>query len=633
MERIRIKTALLVVSYIIALTGFFSVNLHIDFSYALIFMVLFVAGVIFDYKEYYPVPRFLLNALSLLFVLYKFFTASLEDPIIPIVEALVFLLGIKLIENKRFRDYLQIYVISIFLLAGSALISIDITFLLYFSVLFFCVVIAIVLLAFYSESPKLSVEKNVMIKILTTGFVIPVIAIPFSVFLFVVLPRTDYPIFSFLNHGVKASTGFSDSVKLGEISDIQEDESVIMRVSMPQINSNFLYWRGIVLSYFDGREWKRIETLEKDVYINGEKVKQTVVLEPYGDKYLFALDKPVKIKYLNEIKPSDDFVYQKVSSVKKRIKYEAVSVISNRIYAENIERELYLQLPDRVKENLKDFARKFKRKNPIKTVYDILNFLRDNYTYSLKELSVSNNPVVDFLLKSKKGNCEYFASAMAVLLRLNGIPSRLVAGYKGGIYNEIGKYYMVPQKNAHVWVEVYIDGSWLRIDPTPAPISFFVSSDDSIKSRIKALLDTLEYYWINMIINFDFHKQVNLFKKLKDKVNKPDINLSIDKNFLIRWVLSIFGLVLLSAVIFKIFIYLKIPPEKKVLDSFYRKLRKLGYKKESSQGLIEFINDIDNPEIRKKAMNFAIYFESLFYRDRKFSKEEIKKLKELLSEI
>ncbi len=633
MEKIRIKTSLLITSYIIALAGFFSVNPYIDVSYAALFTVLFLVGVFFDYKNHYPVPRFVLNTISLSFVIYKFITVSIDDPIVPIIEALVFLLGVKLIENKKFRDYLQVYVISIFLLAGSALLSIDMIFMVYFLVLFFSVVIAIVLLAFYSEAPELAVNKKVLIKILITAFAIPVIAVPFSIILFVILPRTDYPLFSFLNHGIKASTGFSDSVKLGEVSDIQEDETVVMRVTMPQINSNFLYWRGIVLSYFDGKEWKRIENLEKDTYLNGQRVRQIVILEPYRDKYVFALDKPVKVKGILGLKVSDDFVYQKNLPVNRRVKYEAVSVLTNRIYVRGIEKELYLQLPEGIKEKLGDLARRLKKDTTIKTVYSILNFLKENYVYSLKELTVSQDPVTDFLLKNKKGNCEYFASAMAVLLRLNGIPARIVAGYKGGIYNEIGGYYIVPQKNAHVWVEAYVNESWLRIDPTPAPIESFVSVKTDIKSKVAFLLDTLEYYWINLVINFDFQKQITLFKKIKENIRKPNVNFSISREVIVKIVIIGFSLPFITLILYKLFVNMRASPEQKLLNRFYKKLSKIGYKKDNSDGLIEFVNKIENPDIKRKALLFAVYFDSIFYKDRKFTKNDIKKLEEILSEF
>lgn len=632
MDRIKIKAVLLVITYVIAFIGFFSVAPYIDITYLGIFGLFFIAGIFFDYKERHLIPRFVLNIFALLFIIFKFLTIPLDDPVVPIIEAIVFLVSIKLVEDKKFRDYLQIYILSIFLLAGSALVSFDITFMIYFGSLFFLITFAVVILAFYSEDQNLVVDKKVLLKIMSVGFIIPVVAIPLTILLFVILPRTDYPLFSFLNHGVKANTGFSDSVKLGEVSDIQEDNSIVMRVSMPKVNPKFLYWRGIVLSFFDGTEWKRVENFEKNAYVEGNKIKQTVILEPYEDKYLFALDKPVII-YQKDILASDDLVFHKNHKIKRRLKYEAISILSDRIIVKNIERDIYLQVPDSVKEKINPLAISLKKETPVKTVFAVLNFLNQNFVYSLDDLPVSSNPIVDFLMKHRKGNCEYFASAAAVLLRLNGVPTRLVAGYKGGNYNEIGGYYVIPQKNAHVWIEVYLDGAWYRFDPTPVSIELYVNKNSTLKEKIQMILDTFEYYWINSVINFDFQKQVAVFKKLKSKIEKPRVNLSVKKELVLLYASVVAILILLFILLYRIYRYITTPVEKRILDKFYSKLSKAGYKKLETEGLFDFVNRIQDEELRQKALQFAIKFSSLFYKDKKFKKEDTKALKEIISKL
>ncbi len=632
MEKIKIKAVLLVITYVVSFIGFFSISQYIDIQYAGIFSALFILGIYSDYKSVYFVPRFILNIVATGFILYKFLTVSIEDPVIPILEALVVLLGVKLLEEKKFRDYLQIYIISVFLLTGYALVSIDIVFIVYFLLLFFLVTTAVVILAFYFENPELVIDRYTLYKIFAVGFFIPVVAIPAALFLFIILPRTDYPLFSFLNHGIKATTGFSDSVKLGEVSDIQEDESVVMRVKMEKVNSSLLYWRGIVLTFFDGREWKSIETYEKDGIVEGIKIKQEIILEPYGNRYLFALDKPVLINKKN-IKGSDDFTFYLPQKINKRVKYKATSILSESIKVNNIEENIYLQIPENMRKDLSDLATKLKKDTPIKTVYSVFNFLTQNYQYSLEDLPKSKNPVVEFLLDTKKGNCEYFASAAAVLLRLNNIPVRLVAGYKGGYYNEIGKYYIVPQKNAHVWIEVYIGREWIRLDPTPAPIEFFIKKDSSLLDKIKLIFDTFEYFWLNFVINFDFQKQVSLFKNIKSKLEKPKIDTSIDKKIVIFVMLATFTFFIIILTIYRIYKYITTPVEQRLLNSFYKKLSKIGYRKKEYEGLMDFVNKIEDRNIRSIALQFAVKFESNFYKDKPFSKEDIKMLKELISKI
>ncbi|NPA51898.1 MAG: DUF3488 domain-containing transglutaminase family protein [Aquificae bacterium] len=632
MEKIKIKTVLLFITYAIAFTGFLAISRYISPEYIVIFLLLFGLGIYSDYKATYPIPRLLLNIIATGFIIYKFFTLSLEDPILPIIEALIVLLGIKLLEEKRFRDYLQIYIISVFLLTGYALVSINMIFVLYFMLLFFLITTAVVILAFYFEDPQLTIDKHILLKIFALGVSIPTIAIPIAVFLFIILPRTDYPLFTFLNHGIKGTTGFSDSVKLGEVSEIQEDSSVIMRVKMEKINNNLLYWRGIALSFFDGKEWKNIQTYEKEGIVHGTKINQEVILEPYGNRYLFALDKPVLIEN-KEIRALDDFTFYLPKKIKKRIKYKAVSILSESIQVDNIQRELYLQVPENIKKELQNLAKTLKKETPIKTVYAVLNFLSQNYQYSLENLPKSQNPILDFLFKTKKGNCEYFASTASILLRLNNIPTRLIAGYKGGHYNEIGKYYIIPQKNAHVWIEVYIKKHWIRFDPTPAPIEFFISKKDSIKDKIQLILDTFEYYWLSFVINFDFQKQLLLFKNIKSKLKNPKTDFNLEKKTMILFIIALILATTIILLIYKLYVYLTTPIDQKLLKHFYKKLSKLGYTKKEYEGLIDFVNKIEDRKVRNTALEFAIKFESKYYKDKTLTKEDERTLKEIISKI
>ncbi|MCD8492000.1 MAG: transglutaminase domain-containing protein, partial [Geovibrio sp.] len=106
-------------------------------------------------------------------------------------------------------------------------------------------------------------------------------------------------------------------------------------------------------------------------------------------------------------------------------------------------------------------------------------------------------------------------------LRRNGVPARLVGGYAGGYYNGAGGYYAVPQRNAHVWVEAYIDGKgWRRIDPTPAAPSAFSGGDRTFAFRMRLLADTVNFYWNAFVINYDFSKQVKAVRSVRSAAEK-----------------------------------------------------------------------------------------------------------------
>ncbi|MFZ6006151.1 MAG: transglutaminaseTgpA domain-containing protein [Nitrospirota bacterium] len=631
---VKIEYIVKIITYIIGLIGFLSVFKHISFIYSAAFIVLCLLAVYFDYKKSFHMPRWFLNLTALAVILLSLFRLSLDNLVVPAVEGLLILLSIKFLEEKKFRDYMQIYLISLFLLSGSALLTIDIEFSIYFLIMIFMMSLSIVLLTYYSQEPDLELPKSTIIKIALKSLLIPLISMPMTLFLFVMLPRTSYPFFNFLNRAEKAKTGFTDNVRLGSVSGIQEDATAIFRAHMEKIDERHLYWRGIVLDYFDGTSWKSTEGVRREDEISptnilkGEKVRQTIYLEPYEHRYIFALDKPYLIT-LKDIKKYGDLTFSLPKEVDKRIRYDAVSILSDAISEVDIDKERYLQLPENISPEVIKLVREITEQK--EAVKSILSFLKDgNYKYSLQNLPVSKTPLDDFLFKYKHGNCEYFASAMAVMLRISGVPARLVGGYRGGYYNDIGKYYLVPQKNAHVWVEAYTDKGWIRLDPTPASIEGFVSPHKrAILFKIRLVLDTINYYWNAFVISYDFEKQLSLFHKIQSGIRKPEIKLSINKEKLIKY-LVIPAVLSLSVFMLYVLISGRKTEEERLIALFLKKMERHGYNKGKSEGLEEFVAGIREEELKQSAYRFVEEFESHYYKDRKFTKEEINRLKSML---
>ncbi len=632
---IKIEYSVKIITYIIGLIGFLSVFKHISFIYSSIFVALSFLAICFDYKKSFHMPRWFLNLTALSVILLSLFRLNLDNLIVPAVEGLLILLSIKFLEEKRFRDYMQVYLISLFLLSGSALLTIDIKFSIYFLIMIFLLTVSIVLLTYYSQEPDLELPKDTILKIVLKSLLIPLISMPMTLFLFVTLPRTSYPFLNFLNRAEKAKTGFTDNVRLGSVSDIQEDSTAIFRAHMEKIDERYLYWRGIVLDYFDGTSWRRSEeeiSGEYQLNITGRKITQTVYLEPYENIYIFALDKPYSIA-LKNLKKHGDLTFTTAKTIDRRIRYEAVSVMSYAITEESINRDNYLQLPEDISPEIvklsKETASKAESDDQIPIA--ILNFLsRGNYKYSLQNLPVSKTPLEDFLFKYKYGNCEYFASAMAVMLRAAGIPARLVGGYRGGYYNDMGKYYLVPQKNAHVWVEAYTDKGWIRLDPTPASIEGFVSPHKrDLLFKIRLVLDTINYYWNAFVISYDFEKQLSLFHKIQSGIRKPEIKLFINKEKLIKY-LVIPAVLSLSVFMLYVLISGRKTEEERLIALFLKKMERHGYKKGKSEGLEEFVAGMREEDLKQSAHRFVEEFERHYYKDRKFTKEEIKRLKSML---
>lgn len=608
----------------------------ISLFYYLTFLILFLFSIFLEYKNIY-LNRTFINISAILFIILKLFTFNLEALITSFLEILLFLLSLKFLENKKFRDYMQIYLLSVIIFAGSTLIFLDIIFLVYLFLYLIILNASIVFLTYYSQDPEMFLSEQILLKIFFKTSIIPLLAIPFTALFFIILPRTDFPLFGFLNKSIKAKTGFSENVKLGDVSEIQEEDLVVFRAKMVKINDDLLYWRGIVLDSFDGKNWFSSHKREnkENLELKGTSIIQTIYLEPYGDKYLFGLDKPYKIKY--------NIPFQNIQKraltfflpfpITSRIKYEVFSFLTPFIYESKINKDLYLQLPKNLSENIKNLAKTLQGTTDEETAKNILRFLKyGKYTYSLSNLPLSSNPLEDFLFKYKYGNCEYFASSMAILLRINKIPSRLVAGYKGGIYNEVGKYYLIRQKDAHVWVEAFIENKgWVRYDPTP-PLGFQTYKNLKL-SKLELLFETINYYYINLILNYDLKKQLSVIKSISIpfKIFNLKIHLKIES--------FLYSLIFILSILMSIFLIIyflkisKIKREEKLIKEFLKILENKGYKKDPAEGLEEFVLKIKEKNLKLKAFNFVKIFEEIYYKDKCFDKEINEKLKALIKEI
>jgi protein-glutamine gamma-glutamyltransferase len=637
-----IETTVKVITYLVSLIGYAAVANHVDILFSVAFLSLFAFSLYFEYSKRFFIPRWALNILSLTVIALSFYRFDITELVIQIIDALLMLLAIKLIEKKQFRDYMQIYAIVLFLLAGLGLLSLGIAFSMYLFIVVILLTVSMVLLTYYSQDPGLKLSKQTVLRIVIKSMYIPLLAIPLTAVMFVVLPRTQYPILGFLDRADKAKTGFADNVRLGGVSGIQEDSSAILRVNMERIDEESLYWRGVVLDRFDGTSWKsaykRVAPMAGTAPVKGRKVNQTVYLEPYENFYLFALDKPVFIS-LGRTRKYTDLTYTSFASVEKRIRYDAISTVSDTIVEDLVDEKPFLQIPEGISPKVSDLVLGLTSgKNREESIRSILRFLNDGtYRYSMDNLPITKTPLEDFLFKVKYGNCEYFASSFAVMLRIAGIPSRLVGGYKGGHYNEMGRYYLVPQKNAHVWVEVFIKGrGWVRMDPTPGGMEPFSSAAaDNIMFRMSLFLDTINYYWYAFVINYNFEKQWTILQTIRTAFRGPHKKFSLDtKNAAKTGAILLIIVATTSAIFYGVAKgFRRRPEEMRLLDKFLSRLDKSGCKKLKSQGLEEFARTIADKKMRENSLVFVEEFEKLYFKDKSFTGEDVRRLSAILRTI
>ena len=334
-------------------------------------------------------------------------------------------------------------------------------------------------------------------------------------------------------------SGFSDSIRLGGIGTIQLDPAVVMRVRVkgdPALLKK-AKWRGVTLDYFDGRTWsKRARGAPvnypsgRDFRVQesaglGSTVDYQVWLEPSATTYLFTTAQILHLKgQLTPLfrDPADDSFTARAHP-SRRLSYDAVSRLPLPGEPEQeasllpAERLSYLQLPA-LDPQMFDLARNAAGAGSNQEKASrVERYLQTNYSYALDQGQLENpQPLAAFLMQTRRGHCEYFASSMVVLLRALRIPARIVNGFQAGEYNEIGENFVVRGRDAHSWVEVWIQGKgWLAFDPTPA------SAEPLSRSRLSIVLgnylDAFELFWAEWVVGYDDVIQVSLFRDLQDK--------------------------------------------------------------------------------------------------------------------
>lgn len=369
--------------------------------------------------------------------------------------------------------------------------------------------------------------------------------------LFFIFPRFSAGYFARTGLQPSLMSGFTDSIELGQIGEIKKNTTVVMRIQTgAPVKYSFLRWRGNALTKFDGHRWFSTETKGQTrqpapngwitITPRGElqgrpavQVEFVVLLQPLASDALFAPAQAIELRgnfmgdggtYYSSSRRS----YLSVDSTGSiynpfhnfsQIRYEGVSLLpvarppqartAGTDYPEEI-RDTYLQLPENLDTRIPALARKISAaaKNPYDQSLAIENYLRTHFAYTLNlTAKPGGDPLAHFLFESKAGHCEYFASAMAVMLRTLGIPSREVNGFLPGEYNDVGGDYIVRASDAHSWVEAYFPGSgWLTFDPTPP-------SDEpaaGLFSRFALYVDWFQLAWNEWVINYDFTHQVNL---------------------------------------------------------------------------------------------------------------------------
>ncbi len=366
--------------------------------------------------------------------------------------------------------------------------------------------------------------------------------------IFFALPRVAGGFFSRADTSTQAITGFSSTVHFGDVGSIKRNMALVMRVEIEGPVKDFagVKWRGIALNTFDGSSWYR--TLGRQSILLPRQregsmeyyspmlpefppphrlVQYRVILEPLSTNVLFLAQHTRSIMTPAPVRmDSADSFFTDLHPY-SRIRYEAFSDVAAPgpalprraagAYPAEIVR-YYLQMPA-VDPRVVALAKKVTQSamNNFDRAEELERYLKQNYRYTLDLPAVrESDPIAQFLFETRRGHCEYFASSMAVMLRVLGIPSRLVNGFQTGEYNAVGNDFIVRESDAHSWVEAYFQNyGWVPFDPTPSvaqpkPAAAWIT--------LNHYLDAMELFWINWVIGYDSFRQFTLFQDLQHRV-------------------------------------------------------------------------------------------------------------------
>jgi transglutaminase-like putative cysteine protease len=405
---------------------------------------------------------------------------------------------------------------------------------------------------------------------LATTCLLSVPILIFTTALFLLFPRIGLSLL-LLNHPhAGRMIGFSEHVDLGDVGVLRDDPTIALRFEVrglaePPPTRLTLRLRGTAFDAYDGHAWARTQhdaprlpAETGDVYLihrSPDPARDRVVsfdLEPIDPPVLFLPPRTValRVKAPNQILLGEPLTIQAgaedelryTGSESRGLRYDVYLAADNEVLTANLspaERARYLSLPllpDRIGELAHRWTDGLS--TPEAKASAIEDHLRRDFTYDLHSSSAGKpQPVDHFLFESRRGHCEFFSTAMALMLRMVGIPSRNVTGFVGGTWNRFGRYYAVREGDAHSWVEAYIDdpvrqGSWRTFDPTPPSGAQPLEPPGGALYYIRDFVEALSQRWNTYVVGYDLRKQVRLFDEVNRRYQHLRTKAGVDKGWL-----------------------------------------------------------------------------------------------------
>jgi hypothetical protein len=512
------------------------------------------------YLAFFPVDALFLS---------RFYLGSSSNPplfaaLLATVHFLIFVSIVRFYSVVTDRDALFLSILSFAGILASAVLTVDTTFLILFSIFLLFGVSTFVGMelrrgAVGTVSPALQArserDRKLNRALSLSALSLAGGSIILGGVLFFFFPRFSAGYLGRASFRPSLMSGFTENVELGQIGEIKKNSAVVMRVQTGKpVGYGRLRWRGIALTTFDGRRWTAsergaqrlqagedgwIHAADSPVKTDSPKpgIIYTIYLEPLATDAIFVPGKVISLKGNFNGENSNSFGALRRSYILRdstdtllnpfhnysAIRYAGYSLLlpvnavelraASTEYSSNIA-STYLQLPH-LDPRIPEFAKEITKnaRTPFDKALAIESYLRIRFTYTLNLTGKpGNDPLAHFLFETRAGHCEYFASAMTIMLRTLGIPAREVNGFLPGEYNDLGGDYIVRASDAHSWVEVYFPGmDWQTFDPTPPS----PENEMGLLTRLGKFADWMEISWSEWVIGYDFAHQLTLAQNMQ----------------------------------------------------------------------------------------------------------------------
>jgi len=544
---------------------------------------------------------------------------------------------LKLIELRKRRDCLLVCYLGYLVIATQFLFYNSIGAALY-GIL--CIFVLTHTLLTFSQS---RFDKAFYSGLRNTG-VIMLQALPIMLLLFLVMPRFG-PFWSVPLDTSTARTGMSDSLAPGELANLMRSSEPAFRVTFdgetPGVAS--MYWRGLVFSEFDGVRWSQSAAQRNSGLISfgqaeadpslavfGEPLAYQVILEPTQQNWLFALSAPVQWSARVGITPELNLRWR--TPISQRIQYQVTSHRDYQFEAAGLsdrQRVDELRFPAKANPITVETAKRWRAEaaNDHEYVARVLKYFTDEFSYTLRPGTLGENPVDDFLWQTRAGFCEHFASAFTLMMRVGGIPARIVTGYQGGERNASENYWLIRQRDAHAWAEVWFEGQgWVTVDPTAAVapdrieqgIDFSLDEDDTrmlgnswsrqfaFLNTLRMQMDALNFQWSRWVLNYDRTRQMAFLQALA-------------AGFSWLWLVTIIVLIALPILIWigyqRYVRLMQIHPADRWYQRMERKLERAGMKREAGETARGFYERVSvlKPALKADMENITRLYEHIRY--------------------